>query len=197
MADVVDEPLRVDQFEVEKKYGVPAEFQQSLESKLRARFGEPHILEEEDLHGFTSSTGHYLRLRRSAGKLKLIAKGPTTLTADGIRSRREVEVPLAPESLEAARNLVALLCVTPLPTMRRQRLAWQLQDAEVVLDRLDALPGQVYIEVEVLGTDESAARARLRALEVDLCLDPAWQETRSYAQILQEAGTPPTPKKML
>ncbi len=175
--------------EIEKKYKIPAAALSDLRSHLVALYGEPKALREEDFHGFTNGEGNYLRLRRSGTKVLLIAKGPTTLSADGIRSRQEVEVGLAPEVFDQARTLVQLLCIEKLPAVQRERLVWKIPEGgEVVMDFLDALPDEVFVEVEVLGTDQPAALEKLRDFEVTLGLNPEWQETRSYARILQDRG---------
>jgi adenylate cyclase, class 2 len=175
--------------EIEKKYKIPAAMLSDLRSHLLSSYGEPKTLREEDFHGFTNAEGNYLRLRCSEAKVMLIAKGPTTLSADGIRSRQEVEVVLAPEVVDQARNLVQLLCTEKLPAVQRERLVWKIPEGgEVVMDFLDALPEEVFVEVEVLGTDHNAALEKLRHFERVLGLDPEWQETRSYARILQDLG---------
>lgn len=176
-------------FEVEKKYNVPPEARARVRGQLTERHGPPGSLREEDIHGFTSPEKHYLRMRRSGERLVLTAKGPTELSADGIRSRKEVEVPLSVETAAAAQALVELLCIDRLPTMSRERLVWKLEGAEVVMDLLDALPDHVFIEVEVLATDRESALGRLRELEPLLGLAPEWQETRSYAQILRDLAS--------
>lgn len=173
-------------FEVEKKYNVPPDARARVCGQLTERHGPPVSLREEDIHGFTSPEKHYLRMRRSGERLMLIAKGPTELSPDGIRSRQEVEVPLSVETAAAARSLVELLCIDPLPAISRERLVWKLDSAEVVMDLLDALPDHVFVEVEVLATDRETALGRLRELEPLLGLAPEWQETRSYAQIFRD-----------
>jgi adenylate cyclase, class 2 len=188
--------------EIEKKYKIPAATLLNLRSHLSSLYGEPKALREEDFHGFTNGEGNYLRLRCSGTKVMLIAKGPTALSTDGIRSRQEVEVLLAPEVLDQARNLVQLLCTEQLPAVQRERLVWKIPEGgEVVMDFLDALPDEVFVEVEVLGTDQSTALEKLRHFERTLGLNPEWQETRSYARILQDRGLvcvePAMPKKML
>ncbi|MBW4697160.1 MAG: CYTH domain-containing protein [Aphanocapsa lilacina HA4352-LM1] len=179
-------------FEVEKKYRLPRAQRDALQHKLTECYGPPRVLREEDVHGFTSPEKHYLRLRASGDSLKLIAKGPTQLSADGIRSRREIEVPLSPQVLDAARSLVQLIATDALPAMRRTRSVWKLgEDAEVVLDDLDALPEEPFVELEILASDQAAALSRLRTWEERLGLDPTWQEVKSYAQILSELISPP------
>jgi adenylate cyclase, class 2 len=175
--------------EIEKKYNIPTAMHSAVRSHLSSLYGEPKALREEDFHGFTNTAGNYLRLRRSGAKVMLIAKGPTTLSADGIRSRQEVEVALAPEAIDQARKLVQLLCTEKLPTVQRERLVWKIPEGgEVVMDFLDALPNEVFVEVEVLGTDQNVALEKLRHFELMLGLNPEWQETRSYARILQDLG---------
>jgi adenylate cyclase, class 2 len=175
--------------EIEKKYNIPTAMHSAVRSHLSSLYGEPKALREEDFHGFTNGEGNYLRLRRSGTKVLLIAKGPTTLSADGIRSRQEVEVGLSPEVLDQARHLVQLLCTEKLPAVQRERLVWKIPEGgEVVMDFLDALPDDVFVEVEVLGTDQGAALEKLRHFEQAFGLNPEWQETRSYARILQDQG---------
>ncbi len=174
-------------FEIEKKYRIPTAERVPLEQRLNEAYGPPERLRESDLHGFTSDQKHYLRLRRSNDAVKLIAKGPTTVSADGIRRRQEIELPIPEDSFDRAQQLVQLLTIEPLPPMHRERLVWKLESgSEAVLDQLDALPEQAFVELEVLGTDADAAQNRLRALEAKLGLDPTWYEVRSYAQILSD-----------
>jgi adenylate cyclase, class 2 len=190
MSSSINDPYRIQyQMEIEKKYKVPSSAVHELRHNFSASYGSPNALREEDFHGFTNAEGNYLRLRRSGTKVLLIAKGPTTISTDGIRSRQEVEVGLTPEVLDQARDLVQLLCTEKLPAVQRERLVWKIPEGgEVVMDFLDALPDDVFVEVEVLGTDQDAALEKLRHLEHTLGLNPEWQETRSYARILQDQG---------
>lgn len=177
-------------FEIEKKYRIPPAERTALEHRLSETFGQPERLRESDLHGFTSEQKHYLRLRRSNDAVKLIAKGPTTVSDDGIRRRQEIELAIPEGSFDQAQRLVELLTIASLPPMHRERLVWKLESgSEAVLDSLDALPDQAFVELEVLGTDADAAQDRLRALEAQLGLDPTWYEVRSYAQILSDTVT--------
>ncbi|AGY56734.1 CYTH domain-containing protein [Gloeobacter kilaueensis] len=178
-------------FEIEKKYRLPPEQRPLLEKRLVERYGAARRLREEDVHGFTSAQKHYLRLRTSGESTKLIAKGPTQLSSDGIRIRPEYEVPIEGAAFEAARHLVELLTIEPLPAMRRTRSVWKIaEQAEIVIDDLDALPDQPFVELEVLGTDRESAQATIRSFEGELGLDPAWQEVKSYAQILVDIPSP-------
>lgn len=178
-------------FEIEKKYNIPPEAVSRLRETIEARHGTPRSRQEEDLHGYTSPAKHYLRLRRSGPELKLIAKGPSTITSDGIKQRLEVEIPIAEANAAQARQLVELLAVERLPGLRRERLVWKAPSGEIVMDFLEALPGSVFVEVEVLSTDQETAQEQLRALEHQLGLHPEWQELRNYGQILQDLPSPP------
>lgn len=178
-------------FEIEKKYKIPPEAVSQLRKTIEASHGTPRSRQEEDLHGYTSPAKHYLRLRRSGPELKLIAKGPSTVTSDGIKQRLEVEIPIAEANAAQARQLVELLAVERLPDLRRERLVWKAPSGEIVMDFLEALPGSVFVEVEVLSTDQETAQEQLRAHEHQLGLHPEWQELRNYGQILQDLPSPP------
>jgi adenylate cyclase class IV len=177
--------------EIEKKYLIPQAQVERFITLLEATYGSPKVLDELDLHGYThSDRTHYLRLRRSGEKLQLVAKGPSQLSEDGFKQRKEVTVPLAEDQLASAMELVELLTTFPLPTMERQRKIWKLsEDSEIVVDNLKRFPDRTYAEIEVLAEIQADALDRLRSLESSLGLDPGWVETRNYGQILLDSPT--------
>ncbi len=177
--------------EIEKKYLIPQEQVEHFVALLESTYGVPKVLDELDLHGYTSSDkAHYLRLRRSGEKLQLVAKGPSHLSEDGFKQRKEVTIPLTQDQLATAKELVELLATFPLPTMERQRKVWKLSaDSEIVVDNLKRFPDRTYAEIEVLAEIQVDALERLRSLESSLGLDPSWVETRNYGQILLDSPT--------
>jgi adenylate cyclase class IV len=177
--------------EIEKKYLIPQAQVERFIALLEATYGLPKVLDELDLHGYTDSDKtHYLRLRRSGEKLQLVAKGPSQLSEDGFKQRKEVTVPLTEDQLAPAMDLVELLTTFPLPTMERQRKVWKSEGSEIVVDNLKRFPDRTYAEIEVLAEIQADALDRLRALEASLGLDPGWVETRNYGQILLDSPDP-------
>jgi adenylate cyclase class IV len=172
--------------EIEKKYLIPQAQVERFLALLESTYGLPQVLDELDLHGYTNSDRtHYLRLRRSGEKLQLVAKGPSQLSEDGFKQRKEVTIPLAQDQQASAMELVELMATFPLPTMERQRKVWKLsEDSEIVVDNLKRFPDRTYAEIEVLAEVQADALERLRTLESSLGLDPGWVETRNYGQIL-------------
>jgi adenylate cyclase class IV len=175
--------------EIEKKYLIPQAQVERFIALLESTYGLPKVLDELDLHGYTNpEKTHYLRLRRSGEKLQLVAKGPSQLSEDGFKQRKEVTVPLTEEQFGTAMELVELLATFPLPTMERQRKVWKLSaDSEIVVDNLKRFPDRTYAEIEVLAKVQADALDRLRSLESSLGLDPSWVETRNYGQILLDS----------
>jgi adenylate cyclase class IV len=172
--------------EIEKKYLIPQAQVERFLALLESTYGLPQVLDELDLHGYTNSDRtHYLRLRRSGEKLQLVAKGPSQLSEDGFKQRKEVTIPLTQDQQASAMELVELMATFPLPTMERQRKVWKLsEDSEIVVDNLKRFPDRTYAEIEVLAEVQADALERLRTLESSLGLDPGWVETRNYGQIL-------------
>jgi adenylate cyclase class IV len=172
--------------EIEKKYLIPQTQVARFLALLESTYGLPQVLDELDLHGYTNGDRtHYLRLRRSGEKLQLVAKGPSQLSEDGFKQRKEVTIPLTQEQQASAMELVELMTTFPLPTMERQRRVWKLSDdSEIVVDNLKRFPDRTYAEIEVLAEIQADALERLRTLESSLGLDPGWGETRNYGQIL-------------
>jgi adenylate cyclase class IV len=172
--------------EIEKKYLIPQAQVERFLALLESTYGLPQVLDELDLHGYTNSDRtHYLRLRRSGEKLQLVAKGPSQLSEDGFKQRKEVTIPLAQDQQASAMELVELMATFLLPTMERQRKVWKLsEDSEIVVDNLKRFPDRTYAEIEVLAEVQADALERLRTLESSLGLDPGWVETRNYGQIL-------------
>lgn len=175
--------------EIEKKYLIPQAQVERFVTLLESTYGLPQVLDELDLHGYTNQEKtHYLRLRRSGDKLQMVAKGPSQLSEDGFKQRKEVTIPLTEEQLAPAMELVELLASFPLPTMERQRKVWKLsEDSEIVVDNLKRFPDRTYAEIEVLAEIQADALDRLRSLESSLGLEPGWVETRNYGQILLDS----------
>ncbi len=178
--------------EIEKKYLIPQAQVERFVTLLESTYGLPKVLAELDLHGYTNGERtHYLRLRRSGEKLQLVAKGPSQLSEDGFKQRKEVTIPLTQDQWPNAIELVELLVTSPLPTMERQRKVWKLSaDSEIVVDNLKRFPDRTYAEIEVLAEIQADALDRLRSLESSLGLDPSWVETRNYGQILLDSPAP-------
>ncbi len=191
MVPVSPYPRRM--IEIEKKYLIPQTQVKRFLALLESTYGLPQVLDELDLHGYTNSDKtHYLRLRRSGEKLQLVAKGPSQLSEDGFKQRKEVTIPLAEEQQASAMELVKLMATFPLPTMERQRKVWKLsEDSEIVVDNLKRFPDRTYAEIEVLAEIQADALERLRTLESFLGLDPGWVEARNYGQILLDAPDSP------
>ncbi len=185
-------------FEVEQKFLVPDH------SVLLAKLGALGANRDEPIEQIDcyyahpardfAETDESLRIRRSGGDNFLTYKGPK-LDAE-TKTRREIEVPLAPGE-SAAATLGALLDAlgfSPVATVRKTRTlltaAWQGQSVEVALDDVDSLG--TFIELELMA-DESevdAARDAILSLSSELGLGSAGHraERRSYLELLLEGG---------
>jgi predicted adenylyl cyclase CyaB len=172
-----------DGVEVEIKYRLPdADALERLRERLGALGAEPAGRQAEENQLYDGPRG---RLRRRGALLRLRTldggpgglltfKGPAAF-ADGVKSRREVELAVADAASAAA--LLAALGYRGTTRYLKQREAWRLDGVAVALDRLAF---GCFCELE--GPAE-----RLRALADRLGLTAAQIETEGYPALQEKA----------
>lgn len=185
-------------YEVELKFSAvdPA----GIRARLRASGAAfTAVREQADLYFAHPSrdfavTDEALRLRRDGDCVAITWKGPRIDAAT--KTRREIELPVAPATGGAAETLVrwgellAALGFRPVREVRKQRTAvhleWQGTVVEVAIDEVAGLG--TFVELEQLATpaEVPAARDRLTALARELDCGPA--ERRSYLELLLDAS---------
>jgi predicted adenylyl cyclase CyaB len=110
-----------------------------FEGTLRAQ-----LFDFEDRH--LGRSGNLLRLRSEGDRIVLTHKGPV---ADGqAKVRDEIEVTVS--DYDNCRNLLAKLGLTPLPETRKRRTAYNLQNAQVVIDKYAGAHAYIpeFLEIE-------------------------------------------------
>ena len=188
-------------FEVEQKFPVPDHSVLLAKlSALAATRGEP--IEQIDTYYAHptrdfAKTDEALRIRRAGGDNFLTYKGPKLDVET--KTRREIEIPLAPGESAAASFGVLLeaLGFSPVATVRKIRTlltaAWQGQSVEVALDDVDGLGTFVELELTADEAEVDAARDAILSLASELGLGSADHsaERRSYLELLLERATAP------
>jgi pantoate--beta-alanine ligase len=180
--------------EVEVKYRCwdHAALQKQLE-RLGAVAGES--LHEED-HYFNApdrdfaQTDEAIRLRRIGPKNFVTYKGPK---ADFLsKTRREIEVPLAPgaEAADKFTQLLGQLGYRPVAIVKKNRRIFRLEQAnqalEVCLDHVDQVGD--FVELEIQATEEQMEQARAVLLATAAKLGLAQSLRRSYLEMLLASG---------
>lgn len=137
-----------------------------------------------------SLTDEALRLRRDADEVAITWKGPRIDAAT--KTRREIELPLAPvtggtaATLAAWDSLLTALGFIPVREVRKRRtpvhVDWRSASVEVVIDEVEGLGTFVEIEQQVAAAEVGPARDRLVALAAALACGPT--ERRSYLELL-------------
>jgi adenylate cyclase, class 2 len=136
-----------------------------------------------------ADTDEALRLRQVGDLNYITYKGPKLDATT--KTRRELEIPLAPGSTMAssAVSLLEALGFTKVAEVRKRRihstLRWQNRLLSVSLDRIDELGDFVELEIVTNQDDVAAARECLASLANQLGLTD--NERRSYLELLLEA----------
>jgi adenylate cyclase class 2 len=177
-------------YEVEQKF--PQADLAAIERRLTVQgigIGPPQV--EEDVYYAHpgrdfARTDEALRIRSVAGSGRPVItyKGPKIDVAT--KTRRELEIELAPGSAGAWRELLSALGFRAVATVRKRRrkahVPWKGLEVEMSLDEVDGLGS--FVELELIATDDQleAARACLAMLAAALGL--AESERRSYLELL-------------
>ena len=184
-------------FEVEQKF--PAPDHSALLAKLDA-FG---AIRSEPIRQIDSYYAHperdfaqtdeALRIRQTDGDNFLTYKGPK-IDAE-TKTRREIEVPLAPGESAAATfgSLLEALGFSPVSKVQKTRtpltVVWQGQSVEVALDDVNGLG--TFVELELMADEAEVDAARDAILSLASELDLGNAERRSYLELLLERAAAP------
>ena len=135
-----------------------------------------------------SNTDEAFRIRSVGDENFITYKGPKV--SKTTKTRREIELPIAPGSKQAARfiELIEALGFRIVRTVRKQRrpttILWQGQSVEVALDRVDTLGTFVELELAVDSVNIENAQETIVALARKLLLSNP--ERRSYLEMVME-----------
>ncbi|MCA9234547.1 MAG: class IV adenylate cyclase [Planctomycetales bacterium] len=145
-----------------------------------------------------AATDEAFRLRRVGERSCFTYKGPKLDAATKTRVEREVELAPGADNAAAADEVVRRLGFEPVTTVAKRRETWRLAaagyDLEAALD--DVMSVGLFVELEIVvetrdeggaGPEVDAARAALGAAAVQLGLDSAAVERRSYLELLLQA----------
>jgi len=120
--------------------------------------------------------GLVLRLRRAEGRAVLTFKGPKEERADGVKSRREIEVEVV--DADAFESILDGLGLRRVFRYQKYREAWAWRDVEIVVDET---PIGTFLEIEgPVATIHAAAKALGRS--------PADYIGESYAALFFASG---------
>jgi adenylate cyclase class 2 len=135
-----------------------------------------------------SATDEALRIRRVGQSNSITYKGPKVDAAT--KTRRELELPLAPDDASAAAwgELLEVLGFRPVAEVRKRRrkatVPWQGRRVEASLDEVDEVG--TFVELELVTTPDNleAAKACIASLADSLGLSGS--QRRSYLELLLE-----------
>jgi len=177
-------------FEVEQKF--PVSDLPALEARLialGASISEP-VVEVDVYYAHPvrdfAKTDEALRIRRRAGASLITYKGPKIDATT--KTRREIELPLAPTEGSAAAwaGLLKTLSFTEIAEVRKSRrkadLPWQGRRVEVSLDEVPRLGSFVELELLAESDEIEAAKACVASLAAALGLKDS--QRRSYLELL-------------
>jgi len=182
-------------YEVEQKF--PVDDLAAIEAKLTALGAESlePVTQIDTYYAHPvrdfSQTDEALRIRTIGDENRITYKGPKLdLTT---KTRREIELPLAPGPASAAQYqaLLEALGFRPVFQVKKRRrpltLSWQGQSVEGALDEVDGLGTFVELELSADDSQLAAAQAALTTLATHLQLTRT--ERRSYLELLLERQT--------
>lgn len=181
-------------YEVEQKF--PVADLDALEARLvglGARFHEP-VAQRDCYFAHPArdfvQTDEALRIRCAGAANFITYKGPKIDLVT--KTRREIELPLAPGAAAADRfaELLGALGFVPVAEVRKTRrpltIGWQGQDVEGALDRVDGLGAFAELELRVDETRLEEAKTVILSLGRQLGLTKT--ERRSYMTLLLARG---------
>lgn len=178
------------QYEVEQKFATPDPAKlRTLLDQLGATAGRS-VRQVDTYFAHPArdfaATDEALRIRQVGGENFVTYKGPKIDTTT--KTRREIELPLAPTPVEAEQfgELLAALGFCEVARVAKTRipyrLDWQDQLVEIALDDVDQLGAYAELEVAVEQADVDSARTAIGDLAERLGLGPG--ERRSYLELL-------------
>jgi adenylate cyclase, class 2 len=130
----------------------------------------------DDAHYSLFDGGLALRVRRAQGRALVTFKGPKEARADGVKSRREIEMEVG--DADGFEAILAGLGFRRVFRYQKYREAWSWRDVEIVLDET---PIGTFLEIEgPIATIHAAAKALGRS--------PADYIGESYAALFFATG---------
>ncbi|MBO9542627.1 class IV adenylate cyclase [bacterium] len=169
-------------FEIEAKFRLKLGQREAIAQALA---GCPHARVEQEDRYFDAGPGRVLRLRQEEGAWLITRKEAPTVSADGTKTRTEIETPIPDELVEPLAETFAWLGHRPLIVVKKVRDAYEIDGATVCLDRIEGLDDD-FAELEVLAQDAGDKHA-LDALRARFGLDEGQILLHSYARLLAEA----------
>jgi adenylate cyclase class 2 len=181
-------------FEVESKFRVPDP--EPVRARLAGLGGAgapgPPEVQIDRYHAHPArdfrKTGEAFRLRRSGSRNLLTYKGPRL--PGGPRTRREIEVDLAPGAAAADRcgDLLAALGFASVAEVRKRRsearATWEGRPISLAFDEVDGLGS--FVELEILCDGEGLAEAQEALERLGAALGLGSPEPRTYLEMLLE-----------
>ncbi len=133
------------------------------------------------------ATDEVFRLRSVSGDCVLTYKGPKR--SGTVKTREEIEVPLAAGQMEEAVRLFIALGYRPTATVEKRRAIYSLErdgfELQVCLDSLVGL-GE-FVEVEIVAAEPDLARAEQTVKAVAMELGLSNPEPRAYLRMILES----------
>jgi len=180
------------QYEVEQKFAVAD--MAALEAKLVALGAAVSESHSEIDHYYAhpardfAVTDEALRIRRTDRASFIAYKGPKV--DQTTKTRREIELPLAPDErhVAAMERLLEALGFTPVAEVCKHRrkaiIAWEGRQIEVSLD--DVVELGTFVELELVAEDEDVESAKACIASLARGLGLSGSERRSYLELLLE-----------
>ncbi|HEY9898055.1 MAG TPA: class IV adenylate cyclase [Pantanalinema sp.] len=169
-------------FEIEAKFRLRPGQREAIAQALSGCSHERAV--QEDRY-FDAGPGRVLRLRQENGAWLITRKEAPTVSADGTKTRTEIETPIPVDLVEPLAEAFAWLGHRPLIVVRKVRDAYEIDGATVCLDRIEGLDDD-FAELEVLA-QEATAKGALDALRARFGLEEDQILLHSYARLLAEA----------
>ncbi|MDB5099248.1 MAG: putative adenylate cyclase 2 [Cyanobacteria bacterium RYN_339] len=168
--------------EIEVKLALDA----ATRARLVARLGAPdRVAEQTDVYLATAGVPVALRVRRDGDAACVTLKAGFEVI-DGVKIREELEPSIRPEELDTWLAVFARLGFPRAEVVAKTRHEYMHGGVHLVLDEVQGLGA--FVEVEVVGDDPTSAKAALEAALADLGLAALPRITRSYRDLLIEAG---------
>lgn len=128
-----------------------------------------------------------LRVRQRDGFTEITYKPPTnqrTCTEDGVIVKPETNLPVSPENITAAKQLLANLGMVKLVEVNKFRRIFKCDDEPGLTIAIDEISGAgVFIETEIISEDKESALRRIEDIEVQIGVDRLEVVTRPYRDI--------------
>ena len=128
-----------------------------------------------------------LRVRQRDDFAEITYKPPTgqhTHTEDGIIIKPETSLPISPENITVAKQLLANLGMVKLVEVNKFRRIFKCDDEPGLTITIDEIGGAgVFVETEIISEDKELALRRIEDVEVQIGVDRLEVVTRPYRDI--------------